>query len=106
MALLKTQKNELLKLIVEAKLSPTDFEWSPDGELLYYVGPGADGGEFFFRMAANSGPVDARPSSAPYMFTASAGVADTPWKRTLRVFRTWLKELRAEIEAPDLWSEL
>jgi hypothetical protein len=98
--MLKTQKNDVLEMIVDVGLQPTDFRWGST-ERIEYAGPGATAGEFFFDFS-----VTGAPACNPGDFKYSRFAEDTDWDRVSRWFAHWLDVVAPEVAAPDLWEEL
>nr|CBH38654.1 hypothetical protein BSM_21310 [uncultured archaeon] len=112
--LLKSQKNEILKMIKKAKLNPINFKWSvvsssmtPELQVsrIDYVGSG-----YFFKFDFEKGgerhafcsPGDQR--LIEHMLSEHSKWGS--WAEDKSSFRDWLFYLNREIYQPDLWAEI
>lgn len=105
----KTQKNDVFKLIESAGLSPADFDWDTISVYGSPMGLGdANISTLIHRPTKYFCNFDMRgefrikyspANEAPYEYFAGYC-----WEGCLGGVNNWLKYLRREIEAPDLWS--
>src|SRR4051812_26090349 len=104
MAILKTQRNALMALILKAGMAPTEFRLEPgDTNRVTYVGPGTEPDEFTFVVTHDL-------SFACHPFRLGGFQFLTPsgdrWGTITNEFSHWLKGVEAEIKAPDLWADV
>jgi hypothetical protein len=106
--LLRSQKNELLTSISQAKLDPAEFEWArlPQGaaaerlvhrpsSFYFGISPATFASGFAFLINFEPGRERRRE-----------GVRIDTWIDVLDEFRWWLRRLIKEWTAPDLWAEV
>jgi hypothetical protein len=108
--LLKSQKNEVLRVIEGASLDPRDFHWDQTyKDDAYYVDRLVHtASSFWFEFdyivtSRNSGHF---VRFAPGEDSTDGGGYPGPWSGALDYFARWLRFLRREIEAPSLWEQL
>jgi len=103
--LLKSQRNEVLKLIQKNKLNPVDFEWT----VLRNVYGGHIGSkliykdtEYYFDFSIDRNRHYC--SFSPGEHTPSENGSSDYWEDQLGYFKEWLIYLKREINAQDLWE--
>jgi len=109
MFLMKSQKNEILRLIEAYGFYPNDFEWLKleKGDILshYYIDflKHKETGYFFqFDVSGEEHHSNFSPGGELEHEYADPG----SWENQKGYFEKWLNYLRREIEQPDLWDEI
>jgi hypothetical protein len=111
-----TQKNAILSAIQESGLDPADFEWTEEPSVITQTGPGRDpytvevlvheptGYSFRFDVDDSRGSLWAiyHPGPQGARKRDHAG----SWDYVFAYVRGWLRQVKAEHEAPDFWAEL
>lgn len=109
--LLKTQKNEIFKILQEVGLEPANFKWThidlmPSDDRVVLRLNYLDG-KYYFQFMMNK--------DSNYHYCCEVSPADEKavgYKKSLNWYeqktnvRRWAKYLKREIEAPDLWAEI
>ena len=113
--LLRTQKNDVLKALETGGLAPDEFRW--EWALMERV-PGFVGAAevpklshlttgyhmtFDFREGELS---DKRIYASPGTDSHETVFTVDDWRMAMRGVETWIKCVRREVEAPDLWAEV
>jgi hypothetical protein len=110
--LLRTQRNDVLSVLRQQGLEPSDFEWGEEesshskGKMvsvlihrpsLYWYKFDFVFAEFKEWRQGKYSPGKESPQAGSFKFSE--------WKNHLEVMRTeWLPNIKREIEAPDLWA--
>lgn len=119
--LLKTQKNEVFKILQEAGLEPANFSWAEEPSIsnseVYVSRLNYGGSQFYFQFDFFRN-LQWRNSSDPKLTTShycefspgeDAVVSrEHPgsWRLQKDNVHYWAKYIKRQIEAPDLWSEI
>lgn len=110
--LLKTQKNEIFKILLDEGLEPTDFSWSEVTSMTDYetIVPKLNfrDGQYYFRFEIapeeREEPIACEFSPGETMTVESWFIES--WIEQLKFVRNWARILKSETEAPDLWQEI
>jgi hypothetical protein len=100
MLLRKVRRNQILKAIVSASLNPSEFEFkNSDTEALLKH----RWSKSYFVISGNAGHYVGR-------YVVGDGI-DWPyevysWEAVMSRFSPWVKEVRDDLDTPDLWAEL
>jgi hypothetical protein len=106
--LLMSQRNEILKLVSDAGLDPVDFHWhglqgaGGYGVVAQQLEHGPSGYYFKFYLH-DEGYVG---QCAPGRAVPAEMTIPVRWNDLVPLVGQWLKNLRREINAPDLWAEV
>jgi len=111
--LLKTQKNEVFKILREAGLEPANFSWAEYEKTVYLTGSRSkktvprlnylDGDYYFqFEMFDDKYHCEFSPSHEQKVQYGTL----LSWATQKVIVETWAEFLKKEIEAPDLWQEI
>ena len=101
--LLQTQKNDLLKMILDEKFfNPKDFKITMSGSSVTYKD--SDYKFIYYYGPRRSEHIIYCPGEQSY--EESHEVSQQPWISKLVSFQNWLENLKKEVETPDLWKEL
>lgn len=110
--LLKTVKNAVLELVLQSGIDPSEFHWK-DGRI-------EDGSEYgvaeftvsilnhasghFFRFGAYTDTFS--PGHASRIAHEDISYVRENWPNRLNIVHNWLRYLKRELDAPDLWSAI
>lgn len=105
--LLKTQKNEVFRILQESCLEPANFSWvrktvpttSRIAPRLNYLDSNY---YFWFDMFENKHCCTFSPGEEKIVQWARP----ESWQNQIHYVRVWIRCLKREIEAPDLWHEM
>ncbi|GAB3241658.1 hypothetical protein GCM10027346_37340 [Hymenobacter seoulensis] len=102
--LTKTQRNQLVELIQKMDI-PINHLQEDRGASAYIIKVLGDISHFTVTINRNSINGEFSVDTIPYV--ASAGWADLgqTWQDVLKCFSIWAQQIRADIDAPDLWAE-
>jgi len=106
--LLKKQKNELFRIIEQVGLEPGNFEW------LEERGKGSHTNNLISKLAYRNSSYFYRfdVTNTRYLCKKCPGLQKTTglaqftgWSSVVADFARWAKQLKSELDAPDLWAE-
>jgi hypothetical protein len=105
MTLLPSQKNDVITAVRSAGFSPSDFTWSPVmiASNLFGVRLGFRDTAYHFDFADDGKHGHSYSPGKEHLYQRGAAGA---WVHQVGHVGAWLENLRREVEAPDLWSEL
>jgi hypothetical protein len=105
----RTQRNEVLEVVVAAGLDPSTFYWDQRSYVDLTLGTAEllihrETGCFYEFLLWNGETHYGRMSPAPDKLQGEAHPGD--WKGQIEYVRRWAQNLRDDIEAPDLWTSV
>ena len=103
--LMKSQKNEVFKILQDAGLEPANFAWKigrADVSRRFIDVPRLEyhDGQYYFQFEPKSCTL------SPGELTAFAQYEAINWPMQIDNLIEWTDNLKREIEAPDLWAEM
>lgn len=108
--LLKSQKNEVFKILQKSGLEPAHFSWA-DIDLtpsVAIVVPRLNylDGKYYFQFMVYEESTKHYCKFSPGSEHLVEGFQSTAWIEQTTHFRSWIHNLQREIEATDLWAEM
>lgn len=109
----QTERLEVFRLITDAGFDPADFTWSQKQDHESFRSNMGGGDEVIVSVLFHT-PTAYYMRFGAFANEFSPGVKrrveydehDLTWATRIRGCKTWLKELRKEVDAPDLWAAL
>jgi hypothetical protein len=104
--LLRSQKNEVLDVLVALGMEPREFTWADRTEGAYNINRlvHSPSGFWFEFGVGNRGGHAARYSPGEHILEATMGTGS--WLAQMSEFAQWVRFMQRELAAPPLWEQL